>query len=196
MGRLYHQQPSIWNRPFWLQLSIWVLIVSQHDQYVDCAVLVALSPPAFRFAIWQVFVESQSITRQFRIQPVIISQPLDKYQSDRKSEAGGERATKTANSTYWSYCDTIRTQILNWSQRSRDRKFETVVRFQPGQIPAVLCPVWVTNPPKQCGSGFWPGLEPNQTKPLVKTQSAGGLPGPVANTSCIHIAPFFANRGC
>jgi len=27
---------------------------------------------------------------------------------------GGERATKTAQSTYWSCCDTIRTQILNW----------------------------------------------------------------------------------
>jgi hypothetical protein len=28
-------------------------------------------------------------------------------------KAGGERATKTAQSTYWSCCDTIRTQILN-----------------------------------------------------------------------------------
>jgi len=30
---------------------------------------------------------------------------------------GGERATKTAQSTYWSCCDTIRTQILNWSKK-------------------------------------------------------------------------------
>jgi len=31
-------------------------------------------------------------------------------------KAGGERATKTAQSTYSLCCDTIRTQILNWSQ--------------------------------------------------------------------------------
>jgi len=31
--------------------------------------------------------------------------------------------------------------------------------------------------------GFWQGLEPNQTEPLVKTRTAGGLPGPVANTT-------------
>jgi len=32
-------------------------------------------------------------------------------------KAGGERATKTAQSTYWSCCDMIRTQILNWSKK-------------------------------------------------------------------------------
>jgi len=32
-------------------------------------------------------------------------------------KAGGERATKTAQSTFWSCCDTIRTQILNWSKK-------------------------------------------------------------------------------
>jgi len=42
----------------WLQLNIWVLIVSWHDQYVDCAVLPPLSPPAVRFAIGPIFVES------------------------------------------------------------------------------------------------------------------------------------------
>jgi hypothetical protein len=39
-----------------LQLSIWVLIVSWHAQYVDYAALVALPPPAFRFAIRLIFV--------------------------------------------------------------------------------------------------------------------------------------------
>jgi len=77
-----------WNWPFWLQFSIWVLIVSQHDQYVDCAVSVALSPPAFRMAIRQVFVESRSKTRRFRLKPAMISQPLNEYQSDRESESG------------------------------------------------------------------------------------------------------------
>jgi len=40
-----------------LQLNIWVLIASWHDQYVDCAVLAALSPPAVRFAIGPILVE-------------------------------------------------------------------------------------------------------------------------------------------
>jgi hypothetical protein len=58
----------------------------------------------------------------------------------------------------------------------------TAVRFQPGQKTAGLCPVRVTNPPAQRGSGFWPVVEPNRTEPPVKTRTAGGLPGPVANT--------------
>ena len=31
-------------------------------------------------------------------------------------------------------------------------------------------------------SGFWMGLEPNRTVLAVQTRTAGGLPGPVANT--------------
>ena len=41
-----------------LQLAIWVLIVSRYDQYADCAVLAALSPPDVRFAIGPIFIES------------------------------------------------------------------------------------------------------------------------------------------
>jgi len=33
-------------------------------------------------------------------------------------KTGGERASKTASCTYISYCDTIRTQILNWRESS------------------------------------------------------------------------------
>ena len=97
-------------------------------------------------------------------------------------KAGGEWVS-TAQSTYWSCHDTIRTQLLNWSEICRNRKFGTAVRFQPGQIHAVLCPGRVTTRQDHCGSGFWPGLEPNRTEPPVKTQSAGGLPGPFANTT-------------
>ena len=64
-GPVFHQKPGISCSQVWLQLSIWVLIVSWHDQYVDCAVSAALSPPAVRFAIRPVFVESLSKTRQF-----------------------------------------------------------------------------------------------------------------------------------
>jgi len=37
-------------------------------------------------------------------------------------KAGGERAPRTAQSAYWSWHDTIRTQILNYSQCYRNRK--------------------------------------------------------------------------
>jgi len=88
LQRVSTQNPLLKSQHFLLQLSIWVLIVSQHVQYVDCAVLVAVSPPAFRFAIRQVFVESRSKTRQFRLNSAFISLPLNEYQSDRKSGSG------------------------------------------------------------------------------------------------------------
>ena len=37
-------------------------------------------------------------------------------------------------------------------------------------------------PPRVCGSGFWPVLEPNRHVFAVQTRTAGGLPRPVANT--------------
>jgi len=39
-------------------------------------------------------------------------------------------------------------------------------------------------PPRSSGSGFWTVLEPNRTVFLVQTRTAGGLPRPVANTTC------------
>jgi hypothetical protein len=38
-------------------------------------------------------------------------------------------------------------------------------------------------PPRVCGSGFWPVLEPNRPVFAVQTRTAGGLPVPVANTN-------------
>jgi len=43
--------------------------------------------------------------------------------------------------------------------------------------------VLVTTPPTQNGSGFWIALQLNRTVLPVQTQSAGRLPGPVANTT-------------
>jgi len=77
----------------------------------------------------------------------------------------------------------IRTHILNWSQSCWNRKFETAVRFQPGQIPAVLCPDRVTTRKEKSDSGFWPVRDPNRTEPQVKTCTAGGLPWPIAGTT-------------
>jgi len=48
----------LWFLQLWLQLSIWVLIVSRHDQFADREVLAPLSPPAVRFAIGPKFIES------------------------------------------------------------------------------------------------------------------------------------------
>ena len=88
LQRVTTQNLLLKRQHFLLQLRIWVLIVSQHEQYVDCAVLVAPSPPAFRFAIREVLVGSPSKTRQFRLNTAFISQPLNEYQSDRKSDSG------------------------------------------------------------------------------------------------------------
>jgi hypothetical protein len=41
----------------WLQLNIWVLIVSWHSQYVNCSALAPLSPPEFKLEIELIFVE-------------------------------------------------------------------------------------------------------------------------------------------
>jgi len=57
------------------------------------------------------------------------------------------------------------------------------VRVQPGRKTPGMYPVQVTNPPRQCSMGFWPGNELNRNEPPVKTRSAGRLPGPVGNTT-------------
>ena len=49
--------PNIRFLLLWLQLSIWVLIVSWHSQYVNCSALAPLWPPASKFAIRLIFVE-------------------------------------------------------------------------------------------------------------------------------------------
>jgi len=41
--------------------------------------------------------------------------------------------------------------------------------------------------PRCSGSGFWTGFEPNRTVVAVRTRTAGGLPGPVANTKLRHL---------
>ena len=40
-------------------------------------------------------------------------------------------------------------------------------------------------PPRVSGSGFWPVREPNRQVFAVQTRTAGGLPGPVANTQYV-----------
>jgi len=47
-------------------------------------------------------------------------------------------------------------------------------------------------PPRCSGSGFWMGLEPNRTVLAVRTRTAGGLPGPVANSNRVTVS--FASK--
>jgi len=47
-------------------------------------------------------------------------------------------------------------------------------------------------PPRSSGPGFWTVLEPNRTVFLVQTQTAGGLPRPVANSSIEN--PYYAEQ--
>ena len=44
-------------------------------------------------------------------------------------------------------------------------------------------------PPRVSGSGFSPGLEPNWIVFAVQSRTAGGLPGPVANTTFQTLQP-------
>jgi len=43
-------------------------------------------------------------------------------------------------------------------------------------------------PPRSSGLGFWRVPEPNRNIFLVQTQTAGGLPGPVAHTKLDQIS--------
>jgi len=52
----------------------------------------------------------------------------------------------------------------------------------------------VFRPPRNSGSGFGTSLEPNRTLFPVQTQTTGGLPGPVANTT--HIRSHAASYSC
>ena len=88
LGWFPPQNPAFASPDVSLQLSIWVLIVSWHDVYADCAVSAARAPPAFRFAIRPIFVESLSKTRKFRWKSTLIWQPLNEYQLDLNSECG------------------------------------------------------------------------------------------------------------
>jgi hypothetical protein len=50
--------------------------------------------------------------------------------------------------------------------------------------------------PRVSGTGFWMGLELNWPVFAVQTRTAGGLPGPVANTRWDHVTFSFAHQGC
>jgi len=120
----FHTQPGISTSQLRLQLSIWVLIVSWCDQYVDCAVEAALSRPDMRYVIRPIYVASLSKTRQFRSKLPFFHRHSTNISQITNRNARGERAVRIAQFTDWSHHDTMRTQKLNWSQSGKHSNME------------------------------------------------------------------------
>jgi len=87
-GAVSTSKPGLCKPRYFAPITYLSLIVSRHDLYVDHAVLAARSPCAIQLAIRPIFIEMLSNTCQFRITFALISQPLNKYLSDRESESG------------------------------------------------------------------------------------------------------------
>jgi len=102
-------------------------------------------------------------------------------------KAGGEGAAKTAQSTYWSCYNMIRTQILNWSQSCRNHKVGIAVRFQPSQNGTLSCPVRVPTSQDNVCRVF--GRVSNQAKPIFQSKPGllVGYPDPLL-TLCLRMS--------
>ena len=74
------------------------------------------------------------------------------------------------------------TATINRKTRKGELETGTDGSSQTRQNPRVDGYGYGFGPPRICGSGFWTGLEPNRSVFPIQTQTAGGLPGPVANT--------------
>jgi len=72
----------------WIQLSIGVLIVLQHDIYVKFADRCPISSPALRFAIGSIFIESHWNSAENHAKMTGFSLRLNDYWSNCKSENG------------------------------------------------------------------------------------------------------------
>jgi hypothetical protein len=97
-----------------------------------------------RFTIRQIFVESVAKTHEFCWIWTLISQPLNIYQSDHKSECRRCKCLETSKSAYLLCHDTIRTHIFHSRESCRNCNVKTVVEFHASHKPTVLCPVQVT----------------------------------------------------
>jgi len=88
MGQFDNYKPDISWSQFRLQLCVWVLIVSWHEQYVYCAVWATLSLAAARMAIGRTLFGSILKLRKIHNNYGVISQRFNEYWSDCKSESG------------------------------------------------------------------------------------------------------------
>ena len=77
-----------------------------------------------------------------------------------------------------------RNATINRNTRKREPEIGPNGSCQNRQNPRVDGYGYVFGPPRSCGLGCWMVLEPNRTVYPVQTRTAGGLPGPVANTTC------------
>jgi len=80
--------PNIWLPHVWLQLSVWVLILLWHGQYVNCTVLCGLTPPAFRFVIRPILIALRWNHAKFHPKFAGFRSRLSEYWSDHKYERG------------------------------------------------------------------------------------------------------------
>jgi len=113
--------------------STWVLIVLWHVQYVDFAGLAVLYSPRSD-------LRSDQYWLSLHLQPANFASNLALFDSDSTNivfianmNAEGERAAKTAQSTYWSCHDIIRTQKLNCSQSTA--KVVGTVKWNHSPVP-------------------------------------------------------------
>jgi len=88
LQRVSTQNPLLKSQHFLLQLSIWVLIISWHNLYMKYALWCPLSSPVLRFPIGPIVIESRWKPGPFGEIFGLISQRLNEYWSDRKSENG------------------------------------------------------------------------------------------------------------
>jgi hypothetical protein len=72
---------------------------------------------------------------------------------------------------------------INRNTRNTETEIGTHWSSQTRQNPPVDGDGSGIGPPRRCGSGFLTVLEPNRTVYPVQTCTAGGLPGPVPNTT-------------
>jgi len=72
---------------------------------------------------------------------------------------------------------------LNSKSRNTEQEVETEGSSQTRHNPQIDRYGSRFGPRWRSRSGFWTVLEPNGTSILIRTRTAGGLPGPVANTT-------------
>jgi len=140
----------------WLQLSFWVLIVLWHNEWAECAVLRALSPPAFRFVTRLIFVEWRWNTGKYWAKLGGFEYQLHDYWSDRKSETG-----RWLSGSHWTMHVLTMSQCIQNSNSSLGPK---LLVWNAGFLVGKLAQLQQSG--LQCGKTLCNGLDPvpNQTR--------------------------------
>jgi hypothetical protein len=99
----------------WLHFCIWVLIASCHGEYVNCSAWAALLPPAFKFAIWLIFVEWLWHNCWIQAKLAGYRSRLNEYLSDLKSPTGRWKSNQNC---------TISVLIMLWYNQNSNTSLE------------------------------------------------------------------------